>query len=172
MNQTSKRSRVLAISLSTRGFGYAVMENNELLLDYGKKKINGNKNAGSLSSIKKVMVQIQPEVLVLQDVNNAKGTKRVPRIKQLHRKVVALAKKQKLKVVIISGKKLRATLLGNEKGTKHEMATSMAQQFPDELMLLLPPKRTVAMKEDARMDIFDAVELLVAFRLKKTGLKG
>ena len=167
MHQTFKKSRILGVSLSTRGFGYAVMEGENTLLVYGKKKIAGNKNTGSLASIKKVIDQNQPEVLVLPDVNHAKGTKRVARIKQLHKKVVTLAKKQKIKVVIIAGKKLRAALLGNEDGTKHEMATLMAKQFSDELALYLPPKRTVAMKEDARMDIFDAVELVVAVRMKQ-----
>ncbi len=164
MHQTSKPFRILGISLSTRGFGYAVIENEASLIAYGNKKIVGNKNIGSLAGIRKVIVQNQPETMVLPDVNHAKGTRRVARIKALHKKVLALAKKKKIKAVIISGKKLRSILLGNEYGTKHEMAAMVAQQFPDELALLLPPKRTVAMRENPRMDIFDAVELVVALR--------
>jgi Holliday junction resolvasome RuvABC endonuclease subunit len=167
MNQTSEQSRILAVSLSTRGFGYAAIEGKNAILDYGKKRINGNKNAGSLAGIEKVMDRNQPEVLVLQDVNNAKGTRRVPRIKKLHSKIVAMAKNKKIKVVRISGTELRGRLLGNENGTKQEMAELLAKQFPDELASQLTPKRKTWKSEDSRMDIFDAVALVVAFRMKK-----
>lgn len=167
MNKVSKQFRVLAVSLSTRGFGYAVIEGENAIIDYGKKRINRNKNIVSLAQIDKVIARNQPAVLVLQDVDKAKGTRRVPRIKELHRKIVLLAKKQKIKVVKISGKELRALLLGNEAGTKHEMAELLAKQFHDELASRLPPKRKTWKSEDSRMDIFDAVELAVAFRMKK-----
>ena len=91
MNQTSNQYRILAVSLSSRGFGYASIEGENTLLDHGKKRIIGDKNAGSLEGIEKVIARNQPAVLVLQDINNAKGTRRVPRIKKLHRKIVMLA---------------------------------------------------------------------------------
>jgi hypothetical protein len=163
MNQ---QFRILAISLSSRGFGYAVMEGNDSLIDYGKKIINKDKNVRVLGHIEKIIIRKRPDVLVLQDVN-AKGTYRDPRIKQLDRKIIALAKKCKLKVGKISGAELRSLLLGNAAGTKHEMAELLAKQFPDELASRLPPKRKLWKSEDARMDIFDAVALGVAFRLEK-----
>jgi hypothetical protein len=168
MNQTSKQFRILAVSLSSRGFGYAAVEGNNRLVDYGKKIINEDKNVRSLAHIGKVITRNQPNVLVLQDVN-AKGIHRAPRIKELHRKVVALAKKHKIRVVKISGTELRSRILGNPKGTKHEMAELLAKQFPDELATRLPPKRKLWKSEDARMDIFDAVGLGVVFRLKQAG---
>lgn len=167
MNQTSNQYRILAVSLSSRGFGYASIEGENTLLDHGKKRIIGDKNAGSLEGIEKVIARNQPAVLVLQDINNAKGTRRVPRIKKLHRKIVMLAKKEKIKVVSISGKELRGILLGNEAGTKHEMAELLAKRFPDELASRLPPKRKTWKSEDSRMDIFDALALVMAFRIKK-----
>src|SRR5882672_655611 len=163
-NQTTEQFRILTVSLSSRGFGYAVMEENTLV-DYGKKGINKDKNAWSLDHIGKVIARNQPNVLVLQDVN-AKGTHRAPRIKALHRKVVVLAKKRKIKVVKISGTELRRVLLGNETGTKQEMAEVLAKQFPDELASRLPPERKLWKSEDARMDIFEAVGLAVVFRAK------
>ncbi|MEI6076398.1 MAG: hypothetical protein WCS94_12525 [Verrucomicrobiota bacterium] len=54
-------------------------------------------------------------------------------------------------------------MLGNEKGTKQELAELLARRFPDELASRLPPKRKVWMNPDDRMDIFDAVALAVAF---------
>ncbi len=162
MNQTSKQFRILAVSLSSRGFGYAVMEGKAALILYGKMIISKDKNVRSLAHIEKLIVRNQPDVLVLHDVN-AKGTRRDPRIKNLDRKVVALAKKRKIKIVKISGIELRGTLLGNENGTKHEMAEFLAKQFPDELASRLPPKRKLWKSEDTRMDIFDAVGLAVCY---------
>ena len=164
MSQTSKQFRLLAVSLSTWGFGYAVLEGGNSLVDYGNKRINKDKNARSLAHIEKMIVHNQPDVLVLQDVN-AKGTHRAPRIKQLHRKIVALAKKRKLKVVEISGTELRRLLLNNEAGTKREMAELLAKKFPDELASRLPEKRKAWKSEDARMDIFDAVGLAVTLKI-------
>jgi len=158
MNQILNRSRILAISLSTYGFGYAVMEGNDRLIDHGHKVISKEKNRGSLSHIEKMMIRNQPDILVLHAVN-AKGSCRAPRIKVLHKLVLALAKERKLKVVVFIGTELRNALLGDPKGKKHEMAELLARQFPNELASRLPPKRKAWSSEDSRMDIFDAVGL-------------
>lgn len=159
----SKQFRILAVSLSSRGFGYAVFQGDDWLIDYGKKRIDTDKNVRVLGYIEKMIASKNPGVLILQNVN-AKGTYRDPRIKQLDRKIVALAKNRRLKVVKISGAELRRLLLDNVTGTKHQMAELMAKQFPDELALRLPPKRKPWKSEDGRMDIFDAVALGVTFR--------
>jgi len=164
-DNAAEQVRILGISLSSRGFGYAVMEGSNRLVDYGKKTINKDKNARALAHIQKIMIRYQPGTLALLDVN-AKGICRHARIKGLHRKVVLLAKPHKIRVVEISGKALRNTLLGNAGGTKHELAELLAKQFTDELASRLPPKRRTFDSEDARMDIFDAVELVVAIRMK------
>lgn len=171
MNQISKQARILGLVLSSRGFGYAVMEGENALLDFGRKRIYGDRNEGTLAGIQQVINRNKPDVLVLQDVSCAKGTYRVPRVKELTRKIVALAKQQDLKLVKISGRELRARLLGNEDGTKHEMAVLMAQRFPDELASRLPAKRKLWENEDPRMDIFDAVGLMVSFCLTHQGCK-
>jgi RNase H-fold protein (predicted Holliday junction resolvase) len=165
MNQTPNQFRILAVSLSSRGFGYAVMEGEDRLVDYGKKIIAADKNARSLAHIETMIARNQPDVLVLHNVHAA-GTHRNPRIKRLHRSAVVLAKRHKLRVVTISGMELRSTLLGNEAGTKQEMAEALARKFPEELAARLPPKRKTWASEDARMDTFDAVGLAVVFGLK------
>jgi Holliday junction resolvasome RuvABC endonuclease subunit len=158
MHQTSPQFRSLAIALSSRGFGYAVMEGKQTLIAYGNTVINQDKNIRSLVHIEKLITRYQPDVLVLQAVN-AKGTHRAPRIKALHRKVITLVTNNKLKTVTISGKELRTALLGNEAGTKQEMAELLAKKFPAELASRLPPKRKSWQSEDARMDTFEAVAL-------------
>jgi hypothetical protein len=163
MKKGSKQFRILAVSLSSRGFGYAVLEGNNRLISYGHKIIYKSKNRRSLAHICKLIISNEPEVIVLRSVK-AKGTHRAPRIKKLHMQVVALAKKHKLRVVEISGPQLRNALLGSPKATKHELAESLAKQFPDELASRLPPPRKIYKSEDSRMDTFDAVGLAVSFK--------
>jgi hypothetical protein len=167
MNQiTSKPARLLAIALSTRGFGFVVMEGQNTIIECGGRVATGeDKNAQSIAKADKLLNFYEPDVLVLQDVE-AKGSHRAPRIKMLNRQIKAVAKKRKIRVKLISGKQLRTLLLGNPKGTKHEMAEALARQFPDELVSRLPPKRKPWKSEDARMDVFDAAALAVAFRIK------
>jgi hypothetical protein len=163
MNQTtSKQIRVLAIALTARGFGYCVMEN-QVILESGNKGVEGNKNSQSVYKIEKLLKQFLPSVLVLQDVNAA-GCRRASRIKTLHRQIIELAASRKIKVSLISGKMLRIALVGDVKGTKHEMAEFLAQKFPVELAGKLPPKRRPWENEDGRMDMFEAVALAVVFR--------
>ncbi len=160
MNQeATKIVRVLAIAPSARGFGYAVMEN-RVILECGVKRAKGDKNLWSLSKIERLMKVFQPGVLVLQDMN-AKGSRRAPRIKELHERIVALGGKQGRKVRLVSEKRLRMALLGDVNGTKHEMAQELARRFPTELSRKLPPKRRPWDSEDARMDMFVAAGLAV-----------
>ena len=169
MNQSiSKQVRILAIAPTARGFGYCVMEDGAIL-ECGYKGAKKNKNAKSVSKIEKLMNQFLPSGLVLQDLDAA-GCRRAPRIKMLHRQVVGLAKQHKCKVTLISGKKLRRSLLDDEKGTKHEMAELLAQKYPVELTGKLPPKRRPWENEDGRMDMFDAVGLTAVFWMSKTSL--
>ena len=165
MNQTtSKQIRILAIALSARGFGYCAMEN-QVMLEAGYKSVMGNKNDHSAAKIEKLMKRYLPTVLVLPDVNaKVKGCCRAPRIRTLHRRLIKLASTQKCKVTLLSGKVLRDSLLGDQRGTKQEMAEMLAKKFPDQLVRKLPPKRRAWESEDGRMDLFDAVGLAVVFR--------
>ena len=167
MNQiTSKQFRILAIALSTRGFGFVVMEGQKTIIECGGRVADGDKNVQSLTKMKKLLNFYRPGVLVLQDVE-AKGSRRAPRIKTLNRRIKGVAEKRKIEVKLISGKQLRSLLLGNPKGTKQEMAEKLAKDFPDELASRLPPKRKQWKSEDSRMDIFDAMALAVVFRMKR-----
>jgi len=155
---------LIGIALSSRGFGYAVLERENTLVDFGRKRLYGDRDGGTAAGIEKVIARYQPYALILQDANKAKGTTRTARIKELSREINALAKKKNIKIVKISGKELRAKLLGHEDGTKHEMAVLMAQRFSDRLASRLPPKRRSFDNEDPRMDYFDAVGLVAYLR--------
>lgn len=157
-----KPVRILAVAPVSRGFGYVVMEGPGQLRSFGNKTILQNKNVRTLIWVERFIRRFQPDVLVLPEVNTA-DTHRAKRIKQLHKRIVALAEAQRLRVKLIAITKVRERLLGQNKGNKQSMAETLAGLFPTDLAPRLPPKRKVWESEDPRMDIFDAVGLAVAF---------
>ena len=133
MNYHPQRSRLLALALTSRGLGYAVLEGETSLIENGHTSVrNGDKNATCLAKVEKLAALYRPDALILEDVA-AKDSRRHPRIKRLHREVEAFAKKCKLAVKIISGRQSRCLLLGNEHETKQERAEGLTKRFPIEL---------------------------------------
>lgn len=167
-HQYTKQFRLLAVALTSRGLGYAVLEGEKTLVESEHMSVRkGDKNKQCLTKVEKLAAFYRPDVLVLQDVM-AKGSRRAPRIKTLHKQIVRFAGKHKLKVELILAKQLRTLLLGDPRGTKHEMANMLVKYFPDELSSRLPPKRRAWQSVDSRMDIFDAVGLGVAFGMRES----
>jgi Holliday junction resolvasome RuvABC endonuclease subunit len=157
-----KHNRVLAIAPSTRGFGFAVVEGQETLVDWGVKSVKGDKNTGSFAKVAELIVQYQPEVMVLQN-NSVKDSRRSVRIKELGLQIIALAANRNVRVALFSRKQVRRVFFTDGQGTKHALAEILAKRFPEELGFRLPPKRRPWMSEDYRMDIFEAVSLALTF---------
>jgi Holliday junction resolvasome RuvABC endonuclease subunit len=155
--------RILSIAPSTRGFGFAVLEGKDTLVDWGVKTVQGNKNTNSLAKMKELIAYYQPEVLVLEDTE---GSRRSVRIKALSRKIIALVATRKVCVKLFSQEQVRRTFFVDGIGTKHAVAEIIAQRFPEELASRLPPKRKPWVSEHYQMDIFDAVALAFVFPLK------
>jgi Holliday junction resolvasome RuvABC endonuclease subunit len=154
--------RILAIALSSRGFGYAVLEGHKLLADLGVKSVGGNKKSGSIKKVEEMIALYNPQVMVLEDTA-AKGSRRSLRIKALTMRLVALAERHTIRVALFSQKQMRRFFFGDAEGTKDALAKIIAERFPEELGFRLPPKRRDWMSEDSRMGIFDAVALALAY---------
>jgi len=165
----SKYVRVLGIAPSSRGFGFALMEGKNTLVDWGVKAVKGDKNSRSLANCADLIALYQPNVVALEDTR-AKDSRRSSRIQALVEKIIVLAKGGNIEVKLFSPKKVRLKLLSDEKGTKHALAESLVNRFPDELGFRLPRKRRIWMSEDYRMDIFEAVAYAeYFFTSKKNG---
>jgi Holliday junction resolvasome RuvABC endonuclease subunit len=160
-----KHARTLAIAPSTRGFGFAVLEEHNTLVDWGVKSVTGDKNSRSIAKMEELIAHYEPAVLVLQDTST-KHSRRAPRIRALSRQILAMAVRCKVSAALFSAEQVRQAFFADGKGTKHALAEILANRFPDELGSRLPPKRRPWMSEDYRMDIFDAVALALVFRLK------
>jgi Holliday junction resolvasome RuvABC endonuclease subunit len=161
-----KHFRILAIAPSTRGFGFAVLEGQQTLVDWGVKSAAGNKNARCLTKVNEMIAHYRPEAMVLYDCTS-KGSRRSARIRALSRQIAALASRQNMRVRLFSNEQVRRSFFEDGKGTKHALAELLAKRFPAELACRLPPARRAWMSEDYRMNIFDAVALAMAFRTPK-----
>jgi hypothetical protein len=162
-NLRSKYGRVLGIAPSSYGCGFAVMEGENKLVDWGVKTVKGGaKNARCLSNVVNLVAHYRPTVIAIEDTR-PKGSRRSARIRALIEKIVIMAKDEKIKVERYSRKQVNLGCLADEHGTKHALAEYLAGRFPDELRSRLPPKRRLWASDDCRMDIFDAVALAEHF---------
>jgi Holliday junction resolvasome RuvABC endonuclease subunit len=162
----TERVFLLAIAPSTRGFGFALLEGLDMLVNWGDKRVKGDKNRNSLAKVEDLIAQYQPDVLVLQD-NSTKPFRRAARIRALSRQIIRVAGTRKVSVALFSHEQVRRVFFADGQGTKHALAEIIANKFPEELGFRLPPKRRAWMSEDSRMDIFDAVALVLMLRRRK-----
>ena len=168
-----KQFRILAIAPVTRGFGFAVLEGQDTLVNWGVKTVQGkgNKNVKSLVKLEELIVRYQPGALVLEDAS-ATGSLRHSRIRRLGQQIIRVAAARNVNVILFSREQVMKILLPDGQGTKHDIAEIVAGQFPEQLGSKLPAKRTAAMREHYQMGIFDAVALALALRLKHAKWNG
>lgn len=155
------RRVVLAICPTSRGFGYAIFENVNSTLDWGRKTIHYDRNAQTLKRIRQLVDWYHPAALVLPDVTSRMGP-HSERMEALFKAMTQLGKRRKLVVAVYSRADIRRAFAGIGAKTKYEIANAIAGQMP-EFELWLPQKRKPWDDEDRRMCIFDAASLAFTF---------
>lgn len=169
MTHTPYEPRVLAIDPTTNGFGFAVMEGPERLIDWGVKHAGGDdKNGRCLELTSKAIAHYSPDLIVIEDYRN-KGSRRCERVRSLLEEINNRASGSLVRVHRITRSDVRKAFAASAASTKHQIAKAIAERLP-ELGRRLPPYRHPWMPEDYRMSIFDAVALALTFyelRLQK-----
>lgn len=153
--------RVLAIDPCTRGFGFALLEGPERLIDWGVKHVTQDKNASCLSKIDRLIEYYQPEVIVVEDPTD-KGSRRRLRVRELIQEIELLALRKKINRRNLPYSRIQKAFSQSDVLTKYQIAAKIAEQYP-ELCRHLPRLRRTWMAEDWRMSIFVAVSLAIAF---------
>jgi hypothetical protein len=156
-NQGEKNLRILAVDLSTRGFGYAIFEGPRRLLDWGVTDIRTDKERVALQKIEELIRRYEPAVLVVEDCGHT-GSRRNLRIRRLTEQVLALVRRSGIRGCALPGVAVYQQFSKRGAQTKYDIASTLARQFPA-LTLRLPPKRKPWQSEDSRMSIFDAAAL-------------
>lgn len=149
--------RVLAVSPSTYGVGFAVMEEPNLLIDWGVKTSRSDKSVRCVSVVGNLIDYYKPDVFIVEDWK-AKGFRRRSRIQALIEELSMLAASKRIKVQSISRAAVRKTFSPTGALNKQQIATIIGGKFP-ELASYIPPVRKPWMSEDYRMGIFDSVAL-------------
>ena len=171
MSSRKRRKLVLAIYFQTSGFGFVLLEHGFSPVDWGAPEVRGQDRAKRcLKQIDALLALHTPDILILQDMSR-RGTRRTPRIQNLNRQTLLLAKRRGVAVRTFS----RAQVLDyfQEFGAtkKQRIAETIAKHIPA-LSLYVPPPRKPWKSEDARMGIFEAAALAWTFSQSNDGERG
>lgn len=151
-----KRISVLAIDPTSKGFGFAVIENDLFLVDYGIARVWSPRLREFIDKTYSVVEKYRPVMIILPRIGSEKTRRRT------RAKVSALAAHLRFNhhtVVMLPRDSVLKTFA--PAGTKDEIAQAIAKAFP-ELTSRLPRKRRPWMSEDESMNVFDAVALALA----------
>jgi hypothetical protein len=153
-------TRVLALDLHPRRFGYVVVENSDRLLDWA---VRSCRHKGNLSDVlvrrrlEPLLELWRPSVVVLRDPLRIR-TPNPSTSRLLKKQIIMAAKNGGARVQVL---KKRPTDRA-EKLTKYERAQAVVRLFPV-LTQKLPPKRKPWESEDYRMSMFAAAALAMAY---------
>jgi hypothetical protein len=154
-----KYPRILAIAPSASGFGLAVVEGVNSLVGWDVKRVREDLNNGCMARIEKAIAFYLPHVIVMEE-----GIRRSSRVRNLMKRISALARKRGILTVVLSRAQVRKVFFSEGLGNKDALAMLLAEKFPEELSKHLPPMRRDWMSESHRMAMFEAVALALAFR--------
>jgi RNase H-fold protein (predicted Holliday junction resolvase) len=165
-NRYGHRSlRVLAVDPSTRGFGYAVFEAPQMLVDWGTKDIRQDKERMALRKIGELLQRYEPSVLVVEDCTHITA-RRTARIARLTEQMLAVARTQGVSGCAVPRSAVYRNFAKANARTKYEIALALTRRFPA-LVLRLPPKRKPWQSEDPRTTIFDAAAFGLTYLEKR-----
>lgn len=165
--------RLLGLAIRARWLGFAELDAQERLLDWGMIFYQ-RRNPGQLRSAKKkledILARMDPSliVLVLPDHN---ANERAAAVRSIVRSLRAAMSSRSIQVIRLPRSVIRAAFAPCKARSKHQIATELTRAFP-ELGWKLPPARKIWAKEDSRMAIFDALAGAVAHhkcRLESVG---
>ena len=149
--------RVLAIDPASRGFGFAVLEGPHALIDWGVRDARQNKAPGTLRRIEGLFRLYEPDALVVEDCSH-RSSRRRERVQHLIENILDLARQERIKVLRMPISTVRRFFSETGAATKHQIATALAERFP-ELARRLPRKRRPWESERYAMSVFDATAL-------------
>ncbi len=150
---------VLSIFANAHGFGYAVFEEMLIPVDWRAKKAEATDDR--FEQVRLLVHLYSPTVIVLRDCA-AKPVRCGKTSIELNKRIVALAKRKRIRVVQYSREDIRACFAYDGARTKDDIARAIAKRLP-EFARHVPPMRKTWMSEDHRMGLFDALALIFTY---------
>jgi uncharacterized protein len=153
-------TRILALDVHPRSFGYVVVESPDKLLDWGVRSHRHKGNSADVLTRKRLKPLLElwkPTILVLGE-----GMRMTQRPRQRTNRLLNLiAKEAKNHRIVVRILKKRSGADAGNGLTKYEKARRVAEHF-SVLQWTLPPKRKPWESEDYRMSMFTAATLAIA----------
>ena len=144
--------RLLAIDLTAKGFGFALLDARLGLLDWGFSSLPATDDHIFVARVSARIDRGRPTALVLENFAPIQGREAAVRRQGL---AVKLAQERKIGLCQVSQRIVKGVL---GPATKHEIARALARRFP-ELAPRVPRDRARWASEDERMHIFDALAM-------------
>ena len=162
--------RVMALDPVSRGFGFAVFEGPDRLVDWGVIEVRQDKQLGCLAHVGRLLERLVPDVLVLEN-HKSRSSRRCPRVRQLLKAIRFLAATRAVTVVALAPRRVRKSYARLGARNKDQTAAILAARFPG-LDPWVPPARQLWMSEDARLGIFDAAAFALTYLEHGAGTAG
>jgi hypothetical protein len=159
-NKNKSYIRILAIYPITGGFGFAVLEPSDKLIDWGVVHVPSSNTEECLFRVAKFIDRYRPDVVITEHPN--KSPHRGERVRLLLANILHLATTKRKRRTGISRTQVRGRFSKLGRITKRRIAVTIAKQFP-ELEPRLPRLRKPWMAQDSRMAIFDALALALTW---------
>ena len=156
-----EQQRVFAVDPMVRGFGFAILEGPDLLIDSGIREIRYKKNPTCLKRITEILEKYELDGVIVEDYDG-KGSRRCLRVQRLIQAIHSLAEQRSIASYAFSREDIRNAFFQFGAFNKHQIASVIADHLP-QLAHQLPPPRKIWRREDDRMNIFDAVSLALTF---------
>ena len=146
---------VLAIHLTSHGFGWVLFEGKLVPVDFGIASAKANRSDRCMARFEKLLNQYQPSAIILEKFE---GTRRGERIRTLAKTMCGFAKNHEMDALIYGRDEVGTVVAGNAKATRHAVALAAAERLPM-LQHRLPEARKLWESADDRQCLFDAAAL-------------
>jgi hypothetical protein len=150
-----KKARIIALQLISRGFGYAVMEGNKQIIDWGVVELHAKYTTEKALAALKNLDRYHPDVIVVPAISEISDKR--TRVRKFLKEVCILGSPR---VSQISNLALSRAF--RECTNKYDRARRICSVFPF-LSRFLPRQRLNYMSEDYRMPLFDAIARGMAY---------
>ena len=162
MNHPRKYALTMSLYTNSRGFPFVLFEGTLSPYDWRIVEVRGpEREEQCLNKITAILDRSEPDVLILQDTG-PDGTPRASRLVALNNSVEAAARQRSIPVFMYSRSEVYSSFAAVGFANKQELAELIAKHIPA-FERYIPPPRKPWKSEDARVGIFDAAALALAF---------
>jgi Holliday junction resolvasome RuvABC endonuclease subunit len=163
--------RILGIDPNSKGIGFAVLTNDNKLVDWGTKYLSKHRpisrklqHRNYLRIMDDLIDLFRPDAVICEDWT-ARNCRRSVTTKKLLYHINLLTTQREIPVYTYSRNHIINVFKGYGANSKHEIATFLSNLFP-ELLPQLPKKRKAWMTESVHMNMFIGLAFCFVFNEK------